>query len=118
MPYGPPFDPDNRGDGHKRGLLLSVFCGSLIGQFEAMMYDWINMGLQDPRITGTNCPIIGANNVHNSRFDIPVGHVDNPQVVSITGFPRFVETVGAAYFFYPGVHGLRLLAGVQEGESV
>jgi len=125
MPYGPVFDPDNaahRGDGERRGLLGQFFCGSLIGQYEAMMYDWINMGLQDPRITGTNCPIIGANNPHRSRFDIPhalpdPAHPENPEKRTIRGFPRFVETVGAAYLFIPGIHGLQVLADLRDGES-
>ena len=48
MPYGPPYDPARPDDGHRRGLLGNFMCASLIAQYEAVMYDWINLGLQDP----------------------------------------------------------------------
>ena len=32
-------------------------CASLITQYESIMYDWVNKGMHDPRITGTNDPI-------------------------------------------------------------
>lgn len=107
MPYGPPFDPDNPHDGERRGLLGNFFCGSLLAQYEALMYDWINLGLHDPRITGTNDPIIGANDPRTSRFDI---RMDEQTTVSLRGFPRFVQTRGCLYLWMPSMRALRHLA--------
>jgi deferrochelatase/peroxidase EfeB len=107
MPYGPPYDPLHPRDGKPRGLLGNFMCASLIAQYESIMYDWINLGLQDPRITGTNDPILGANNERTSRFEIPMA--GEPPIV-LTGFPRFITTVGGAYLFCPSVTALRLIA--------
>lgn len=113
MPYGPPYDPDNPNDGQRRGLLGNFLCSSLIGQFEAVMYDWINLGLQDPRLTGTSDPLIGANHASNSRFEIPVTDADGGEPhdpVTLTGFPRLTQTVGSLYLFCPSVTTLRFIA--------
>ena len=45
----------------ERGLLGNFIGASLGAQFEAMSCDWLNLGLQDPRITGSNDPITGTN---------------------------------------------------------
>ncbi len=107
MPYGPPYDPEHPNDGTPRGLLGNFLCGSLIAQFESIMYDWVNMGLQDPRITGTNDPLIGANHVRSSRFEIPLKDSDP---IVLTGFGRFVTTVGSAYLFIPSTTALKHLS--------
>jgi deferrochelatase/peroxidase EfeB len=108
MPYGPPFDPAQPRDGKARGLLGNFLCASLIAQYESIMYDWINLGLQDPRITGTNDPILGANTPRSSHFHIPMPPGQKPIVLS--GFPRFITTVGSAYLFCPSLTALRLVA--------
>ncbi len=108
MPYGRPYDPDNPDDGVARGLLGSFLCASLVAQFEAVMYDWINLGLQDPSVTGTNDPIIGANDERTSRFEIPV---KGQEPLVLTGFPRFTRTAGSIYLFRPSLTGLRYIAG-------
>lgn len=108
MPYGPPYDPQHPNDGKARGLLGSFLCASLIAQYESIMYDWINLGLQDPRITGTNDPILGANTPRSSHFEIPMPGGEKPIV--LTGFPRFIKTVGSAYLFCPSITALRLIA--------
>ncbi len=110
MPYGPPYDPARPDDGHRRGLLGNFMCASLIAQYEAVMYDWINIGLQDPRVTGTNDPIIGANDPKASRFEIPL---PNAQPLVLERFPRFTETVGSIYLFCPSVTALRFLAATR-----
>jgi len=110
MPYGPPYDPARPDDEHRRGLLGNFMCASLIAQYEAVMYDWINLGLQDPRVTGTNDPIIGANRPETSRFEIPL---PDAEPIVLTGFRRFTETVGSIYLFCPSVTALRFLAGEQ-----
>lgn len=107
MPYGPPYDPADPDDGHRRGLLGNFMCASLIAQYEAVMYDWINIGLHDPRVTGTNDPIMGANQASASRFEIPV---PGTEPVALTGFERFTQTAGSIYLFCPSVTTLRFLA--------
>ena len=47
MVYGPDFDPA-RPDGADRGLLGNFIGASLGAQFEAVMYDWLNLGLKTP----------------------------------------------------------------------
>lgn len=107
IPYGPPYDPARPHDGQHRGLLGNFLCASLIAQYEAIMYDWVNLGLQDPRATGTNDPILGANRPETSRFEIPLPDGDP---VVLRGFPRFTETAGGIYLFCPSVTALRFLA--------
>jgi deferrochelatase/peroxidase EfeB len=106
IPYGPPFDPASPTD-DERGLLGMFLCASLIVQFEAMQYDWINLGLQDPRITGANDPVIGNNEPEHSVFAIPVASGS----VELRGFSRFVHTRGGAYLFIPSMRALRHLGG-------
>jgi Dyp-type peroxidase family len=108
VPYGPEIAPGTlTPDGIARGLLGNFMCGSLIAQFEGIMYDWINLGLQHPDITGTNDPVLGANDPATSRFVIP--RVGQPDIV-LTGFPRFIRTRASAYTFLPSLPGLRWLA--------
>ena len=104
IPYGSPFDP-TRPDGQERGLLGVFLCASLIAQFEAIQYDWINLGLQDPRITGQNDPVVGNNDERFSSFTLPVGSSS----IELRGFPRFVHTKGGAYLFLPSISALRHL---------
>lgn len=109
MPYGLPFDTDDSSThGEERGLLGNFLCASLIAQFEALQYDWLNLGLQDPRITGTNDPLVGANDETFSRFSFPAGE----GVVHLEGLPRFVTTRGGAYLFLPTVPALRHLGSL------
>lgn len=106
MPYGPQYEPGAARDGVDRGLLGNFMCASLSAQFEAVMYDWVNLGLQHPDITGLNDPVIGANEGRTSRFDVPTA--DGTR--TLRGFPRFVTTRGCAYTFIPSMPALRYLA--------
>ena len=114
FPYGPEIAPGATDDGIQRGLLGNFMCGSLIAQFEAIMYDWVNLGLQHPDITGTNDPLLGANARLTSRFVIP--RPDGDDIV-LTDFPRFIRTRAAAYTFIPSLPGLRWLAALPTGGS-
>ena len=76
-----------------------------------MQYDWINLGLLDPRLTGTNDPLVGANDAAFSRFSFPLGP-DGGDVVQLDGFERFVTTRGGAYCFLPTVTALRHIGAV------
>lgn len=110
IPYGPLYDPAHP-IAAERGLLGSFMCASLTAQFEALLYDWTNLGLQDPRITGTNDPILGNNDPLFSRLSFPVGD----EAISFRGFSHFVHTRGGAYLFQPGISAIRHLASLSGG---
>ncbi len=107
MSYGRPFDPAHP-VAEERGLLGAFLCASLIVQFEAIQYDWMNLGLQDPRITGTNDPVVGNNDRAFSSFTIPLG----THSIDLRGFPRFVHARGGAYLFLPSISALRHLGSL------
>jgi deferrochelatase/peroxidase EfeB len=107
IPYGPPLDPA-RPEEAERGLLANFLCANLAAQFEAVQYDWINLGLQDPRITGSNDPLTGANQEDASWFDIPTSR----GTVRLRGFPRLVRTRGGAYTFLPSLSALRWIGSI------
>jgi hypothetical protein len=108
VPYGPPYDPAKPRDRDEpeRGLLGNFIGASLGAQFEAMSCDWLNFGLQDPRITGSNDPISGANNPTTSWFDLPL---KSGATIRLRGLPQFVRTRGGAYTFLPSLSAIRFL---------
>lgn len=108
MPYGPAYDP-TKPDDVERGLLGNFIGANLGAQFEALMCDWVNLGLQDPRITGTNDPLIGANAGQTDSMEIPL---QSGRVIRLQGLPRFVVARGGAYTFLPGIPAFRYLASL------
>ena len=106
MPYGPDFDAADRND-DERGLLGNFIGASLGAQFEAVMCDWLNLGLHDPDITSSNDPLIGANTKETSWFDLRL--IDGTPH-RIRNFPRFVRTRGGAYTFLPSIRAIAYLA--------
>lgn len=108
FPYGPPYDPA-RPDSEDRGLLGNFVCANLAAQFEALTTDWLNLGLQDPRITTSNDPLLGANQPDASWLDIPLA---SGKTLRLKGFPRFVRARGGAYTFLPGIPAIRYLAAL------
>jgi deferrochelatase/peroxidase EfeB len=110
MSYGPDFDPSNP-DSQERGLLGNFIGANLGAQFEAVMCDWLNLGLQDPDITGSNDPLIGANTQETSWFDLSL---KNGGAIRLRGFPRFVTTRGGAYTFLPSLLAIQYLSGLTD----
>jgi deferrochelatase/peroxidase EfeB len=109
VPYGPAYDPAKRNRDQpepERGLLGNFIGASLGAQFEAMSCDWLNLGLQDPRITGSNDPIVGANDPGTSWFDLPL---KSGSTTRLRGLPQFVWTRGGAYTFLPSLSAIRFL---------
>ncbi len=106
MSYGPDFDPAHPDD-RERGLLGNFIGASLGAQFEAIMCDWLNLGLQDPDVTGANDPLIGANTPETSWFDLSL---ENGGRIRLRGFPRFVTTRGGAYTFLPSLPAIDYLS--------
>jgi deferrochelatase/peroxidase EfeB len=111
VPYGPPYDPaePREADEPERGLLGNFIGASLGAQFEAMSCDWLNLGLQDPRITGSNDPISGGNNPGTSWFDLPL---KAGGAIKLRGLPQFVATRGGAYTFLPSLSAIRYLGSL------
>jgi hypothetical protein len=113
MPYGPFYDPTKPRDPSKpepeRGLLGNFVGASLGAQFEAMSCDWLNLSLQDPRITGSNDPIVGANHLNTGWFDLPL---KSGTTIRLQGLPQFVRTRGGAYTFLPSLSAIRFLGSL------
>jgi deferrochelatase/peroxidase EfeB len=117
VPYGPPYDPVNPYDSAKpydgnepeRGLLGNFIGASLGAQFEAMSCDWLNLGLQDPRITGSNDPISGTNDPGTSWFDLPL---KSGGTIRLRELPEFVSTRGGAYTFLPSLPAISFLGSL------
>lgn len=108
MPYGPPYDPAAGAvDDVPRGLLGNFICASLASQFEALQLSWLNLGLQDPRITGTNDPLVGANEASAASFAWSTSTGDQ---VLVDRLPSFVTTAGGAYCFLPSLTAIRWIA--------
>ncbi|WP_114227050.1 MULTISPECIES: Dyp-type peroxidase [Sphingomonas] len=110
MPYGPPYDPA-KPDTIERGLLGNFIGANIAAQFEAIMCDWLNLGLQDPDITRSNDPLLGANQPETSWFDL---RLKDGSKLRLRGFPRFVFARGGAYTFIPSMAALRYLAGLRD----
>ena len=70
-----------------------------------MSCDWLNLGLQDPRITGSNDPITGTNDPGTSWFDLPLKSGDT---IRLRRLPEFVSTRGGAYTFLPSLTAIRI----------
>jgi deferrochelatase/peroxidase EfeB len=108
VPYGSWYDRANgtAPNEPERGLLGNFIGASLGAQFEAMSCDWLNLGLQDPRITGSNDPVVGANDLGSGWFDLPL---KSGATIRLNGLPRFVTTRGGAYVFLPSLEAIRFL---------
>jgi deferrochelatase/peroxidase EfeB len=113
MPYGPAYvyDPSKPRDPNEpnRGLLGNFIGANLGAQFEAMSCDWLNLGLQDPRVTGSNDPLLGANEPATSWFDLPL---PSGEPIRLRGLPRFVTTKGGAYTFLPSISAIKYLGSM------
>src|ERR1700760_599611 len=109
MPHGPMYDPAHPDVTEERGLLGNFIGANLGAQFEAMSCDWLNLGLQDPRITGSNDPVVGANDPGTSWFDMPL---KSGATIRLRGLPRFVQTRGGAYTFLPSISAIRYLGSL------
>ena len=94
----------------ERGLLGNFIGASLGAQFEAMSCDWLNLGLQDPRITGSNDPITGTNNPDTSWFDLPLKSGGTIRLRGIAA--SLSRTRGGAYTFLPSLSAIRFLGSL------
>ena len=67
----------------------------------------VNLGLQDPNITGAHDPLTGANSSETSWFDLSAKNGGN---IRLRGLPRFVTTRGGAYMFLPSLTAIEYLS--------
>lgn len=107
LPYGP-FDPPDNNDSVERGVIFMVICSDLFRQFEFVLQQWINFGL-DFSAGNDTCPLLGRHHA-GSKFIIqadPEGE-DTPWIMN--GLPQFVTMRGGEYFFVPGLNTLSMIA--------
>jgi len=103
--YGPALPEGAAEDGVERGVAAFVGCASLARQFEFALNVWTN----DPQfheLGNERDPIFGT---QDGTFDMTIPK--RPIRRKITGLPAFTTVRGGAYFFLPGLRGLRFLAG-------
>jgi Dyp-type peroxidase family len=104
--YGPHLPEGTPDDGKERGIAAFVICGSLIRQFEFAQNVWAN-DRNFHELANERDPIIGRQD-GTFEFKIP----KRPIRKKITGLPAFTTVRGGAYFFLPGLKGLRWLAAL------
>ena len=102
--YGPALPEGAPDDGVDRGIAAFIICASLVRQFEFAQNVWINdrnfheLGNEHDPICGTQDGTL--------EYTIP----RRPIRKVLKGLPAFTTLRGGAYFFLPGLNGLRYLA--------
>jgi len=104
--YGPHLPESAPEDGIERGIAAFVICASLIRQFEFAQNVWAN-DRNFHELANERDPMIG-NQDGTLEYKIP----KRPIRKKITGLPAFTTVRGGAYFFLPGLKGLRYLASL------
>lgn len=102
--YGPPLPEDAPEDAVERGIAAFIGCASLVRQFEFAMNVWAN----DARfkdLGNDRDPFVGT---QDGTYDMTIP--TRPVRKKIKNLPAFTTIKGGAYFFLPGIRGLRLLA--------
>jgi deferrochelatase/peroxidase EfeB len=102
--YGPALPKDAPDDGVDRGIAAFIICASLVRQFEFAQNVWIN-DRNFHELGNERDPICG-NQDGTLEFKIP----NRPIRKVLKPLPAFTTVTGGAYFFLPGLTGLRYLA--------
>jgi Dyp-type peroxidase family len=105
--YGAALPEGAADDGVERGIAAFVICGSLVRQFEFAQNVWVN-DRSFHELENERDPICG-NQDGTLEYKIP----KRPIRRKITGLPAFTTLRGGAYFFLPGLTGLRYLASLR-----
>jgi len=108
--YGAHLPEGTPDDGAERGIAAFVICASLIRQFEFAQNVWVN-DKNFHKLGNERDPIIGAQD-GTLEYKIP----KRPIRRKIVGLPAFTTVRGGAYFFLPGLKGLRWLAALGEAK--
>ncbi|OBI84824.1 peroxidase [Mycobacterium sp. E740] len=106
--YGPALPDGAPDDGVDRGIAAFIICADLVRQFEFAQNVWINdktfheLGNEHDPICGTQDGTLD--------FTVPKRPIRKVH----KGIPAFTTLRGGAYFFLPGIGGLRYLATLKE----
>lgn len=104
--YGPALPDGAADDGVDRGIAAFIICADLVRQFEFAQNVWINdksfheLGNEHDPICGTQDGTLD--------FTVPKRPIRKVH----KGIPAFTTLRGGAYFFLPGMSGLRYLASL------
>jgi deferrochelatase/peroxidase EfeB len=108
MPYGPEWKPGDPPDKEPRGLVGHFIGASLLLQFETIMGEWINTGMTEPGISGTNDVLLGPDPSH-AQLDIPRS---DGTTTTVSGFGPFITTRAGIYGFLPSLSALRWIGSL------
>ncbi|KAA0083288.1 peroxidase [Mycolicibacterium sp. P9-64] len=106
--YGPALPDGVPDDGVDRGIAAFIICADLVRQFEFAQNVWINdktfheLGNEHDPICGTQDGTLD--------FTVPKRPIRKVH----KGIPAFTTLKGGAYFFLPGLNGLRYLASLAD----
>ncbi len=101
--YGEALPEGADDDGVDRGIAAFIICASLVRQFEFAQNVWIN-DRNFHELGNEHDPICGTQD-GTMEFKIP----KRPIRKVLKGLPAFTTLTGGAYFFLPGLNGLRYL---------
>lgn len=102
--YGEALPEGADDDGADRGIAAFIICASLVRQFEFAQNVWIN-DRNFHELVNERDPICGTQD-GTLEYKIP----KRPIRRVLKGLPAFTTLTGGAYFFLPGLNGLRYLA--------
>lgn len=111
IPYGPEYNPAQKNDGLKRGLLFACYQGRIEDGFKLMQGNWAN---KDTFIEGAamipgHDPIIGQ--ADGGMLTTNFTDAQNKDVVTdyqTVKFPQLVKLKGGEYFFVPSITALKV----------
>jgi Dyp-type peroxidase family len=102
-PYGPLLRANGEtGRDADRGLFFICLNASLAGQFELVQHSWIN----NPQFKELNGEVDPLSHVAADTFTVQ----SRPANIRLSGRKPFVQVVGGAYFFLPGLNAMRALS--------
>jgi deferrochelatase/peroxidase EfeB len=104
--YGPYLPDDAPDDGANRGIAVFGGCADLARQFEFLISVWAN----DPEFQELNerDPFAGS---IDGPFEVTIPK--RPIKKKVKGLNAFTTVTGGAYFFLPGIKGLKYLASLK-----
>ena len=104
--YGPWLPDDAPEDGANRGIAVFAGCADLSRQFEFLISVWANdTGFEE---LNERDPFAGNN---DGTLDMAIPN--RPLKKKLKSLPAFTNIRGGAYFFMPGISGLRYLAALK-----
>ncbi|WP_137145490.1 Dyp-type peroxidase [Mycolicibacterium sp. CR10] len=106
--YGPALPDGAPEDDIDRGIAAFIICASLVRQFEFAQNVWIN-DKAFHELGNEHDPICGTQD-GSLDFTVPKRPIRKVH----KGIPAFTTLTGGAYFFLPGLSGLRYLASLED----